>query len=40
MHTSKAEGRIVDVWRQQAPMNEWLDANVGPSQLPPGDQEW
>jgi uncharacterized protein (TIGR02453 family) len=40
MHTPRAEDRIVDVWRQQAPMNEWLDANVGPSELPPGDQEW
>jgi uncharacterized protein (TIGR02453 family) len=40
MHTPKAEDRIVEVWRQQAPMDEWLDANVGPSELPPEDQEW
>jgi uncharacterized protein (TIGR02453 family) len=39
MHTVKAEDRIVEVWRQQAPMNDWLDANVGPSELPPEDRE-
>jgi hypothetical protein len=35
MHTPKAEDRVVEVWRQQTAMNDWLDANVGPSELPP-----
>ena len=40
MHTPKAEARVVEVWRQQQPMNDWLDSHVGPSQLPPDDREW
>ena len=35
LHTAKAKDRIVEVWRQEAPMNAWLDAHVGPSELPP-----
>ena len=40
MHTAKAEARVVEVWRQQQPMNDWLDSHVGPSELPPDDREW
>jgi len=39
MHTPKAEDRVIEVWRQQTAMNHWLDANVGPSELPPEDRE-
>ena len=35
MHTAKAEDRVVEVWSRQNPMNAWLDAQVGPSELPP-----
>ena len=40
LHTAKAEQKVVEAWREQAPMNDWLDAHVGPSQLPPDDREW
>jgi uncharacterized protein (TIGR02453 family) len=33
--TAKALDRIVDVWRAAEPMNSWLDAYVGPSEIPP-----
>ena len=32
--------QVVEAWREQAPMNDWLDAHVGPSELPPDDREW
>ena len=31
MHTKAVVGRVRDTWRAAAPMNEWLDAHVGPS---------
>ncbi len=37
MHTAKSADRVVAVWRAFAPVNEWLDAHVGPSTLPPDD---
>jgi uncharacterized protein (DUF2461 family) len=37
LHTAKAKDRIVSVWHQQAPLNEWLNAHVGPSSMPPDD---
>lgn len=37
LHTARARDRIVQVWRQAAPLNAWLEANVGPSELPPDD---
>lgn len=33
--TPKALERIVAVWRDAGPLNEWLERNVGPSELPP-----
>ena len=33
--TAKARDRIADDWRGLGPLNEWLSANVGPSELPP-----
>jgi uncharacterized protein (TIGR02453 family) len=33
--TRKAKDRVVDFLRRSAPMNAWLNANVGPSTLPP-----
>jgi uncharacterized protein (TIGR02453 family) len=33
--TAKALDRIVAVWRDARPMNDWLDRHVGPSTLPP-----
>jgi uncharacterized protein (TIGR02453 family) len=35
MRTKAVVGRVRDVWTAAAPMNEWLDAHVGPSTLPP-----
>jgi hypothetical protein len=40
MHTAKAKGRVIDTWREERPMHDWLDAHVGPSELPPPDAEW
>jgi uncharacterized protein (TIGR02453 family) len=33
--TPEALERITAVWRDAAPLNAWLDADVGPSMLPP-----
>ena len=30
----------LDTWRDEQPMHDWLDAHVGPSELPPPDAEW
>ncbi len=38
MHTAKAKDRIADTWRDVAPLNGWLQANVGPSDLPPDER--
>jgi uncharacterized protein (TIGR02453 family) len=35
LHTRRAAAEIVKVWRTSAPLVAWLDANVGPSTLPP-----
>jgi uncharacterized protein (TIGR02453 family) len=35
LHTAKARARIEQAWREAEPLNAWLDANVGPSQLQP-----
>ena len=35
LHTKGALERILDTWRAAAPVNRWLDRNVGPSTAPP-----
>lgn len=35
IHTKQAATKIRSVWAAAAPMNEWLDAHVGPSNLEP-----
>ncbi|MFT3855595.1 MAG: DUF2461 domain-containing protein [Ilumatobacteraceae bacterium] len=35
MQTKAVVGRVRDAWVAAVPMNEWLDAHVGPSTLPP-----
>lgn len=35
IHTARAATRVREVWAAAAPMNEWLDAHVGPSNLEP-----
>ena len=40
MHTAKAKDRVLEVWSQEGPMNDWLDTHVGPSELPPDDRGW
>ena len=37
LHTPKAVDRVRATWVEMVPMNEWLDANVGPSHLAPED---
>jgi uncharacterized protein (TIGR02453 family) len=37
LHTAKVQDRVVDAWREAAPVAQWLDAHVGPSTLPPDD---
>lgn len=36
--TAKALDRITGVWRDAAPMCAWIDANIGPSTLPPPER--
>jgi uncharacterized protein (DUF2461 family) len=37
MRTKAVAGKVAETWRAAAPMNEWLDANVGPSTMPPDE---
>ena len=37
MHTKEVVTRVRDVWLAAADVNEWLNAHVGPSTLPPAD---
>jgi len=37
MHTKQALTKVLGVWKDAAPLTEWLDAHVGPSTLPPPD---
>jgi uncharacterized protein (TIGR02453 family) len=39
LHTAGAAERIVGAWRDAAPVNRWLDRNVGPSTLAPPEAE-
>lgn len=39
MHTRTVVKRVRDAWAACAPINEWLDAHVGPSTLAPEDAE-
>jgi len=35
IHSAKALDRVQELWAAAAPLNEWLDAHVGPSTLAP-----
>jgi len=37
--SAKAKDRVLDTWRGAAPLHDWLDCHVGPSELPPEDRE-
>jgi len=37
MRTAAVVGRVRDTWAEAVAMNEWLDAHVGPSTMPPDD---
>ena len=39
MRSARVVDRVRDAWLAAAPMNEWLDAHVGPSTLAPDDLE-
>ena len=39
MRSTRAVARVRETWLAAAPMNEWLDAHVGPSVLAPDDVE-
>jgi uncharacterized protein (TIGR02453 family) len=39
LHTPAAATRIVTTWRAAAPVNGWLDRNVGPSTLAPAEPD-
>jgi uncharacterized protein (TIGR02453 family) len=39
LHTAKAMDRVQEVWAACDPLNHWLAANVGPSELPPDERE-
>lgn len=40
LHTAQARKHVVKMWADAAPLCEWLDAHVGPSELPPEDAGW
>ena len=35
---AKAKDRVEGLWRDAGPISAWLDAHVGPSELPPDDR--
>jgi uncharacterized protein (TIGR02453 family) len=37
LHTGRARSQVEAVWARAEPVNEWLRAHVGPSELPPDD---
>ena len=37
LFTKSVVKKVRDAWNEIAPLNDWLDANVGPSTLPPPD---
>lgn len=39
LHTRRAKDRVVQAWRDAAPLSAWLDTHVGPSELPPEELE-
>lgn len=39
LHTPGASERVVAAWRDAAPVNRWLDRNVGPSTLAPAEPD-
>ena len=39
MQTKAVVERVRDTWEAAAPMNEWLDAHVGPSTIAPDEDE-
>jgi uncharacterized protein (TIGR02453 family) len=39
MHTGKARDRILAVWSDAKPMNDWLGRHVGPSELAPPEPD-
>jgi uncharacterized protein (TIGR02453 family) len=40
LHTAAARKKVEDAWAGAAPVCAWLDAHVGPSELPPDDERW
>ena len=38
LRTTDARQRVEQAWRDCGPLNDWLAANVGPSELPPDDR--
>ena len=40
LHTAGARKKVEQVWVEAEPLCAWLDAHVGPSELPPEDERW
>jgi uncharacterized protein (TIGR02453 family) len=40
MGKAALKAKVLGVWTAIEPMCAWLDANVGPSELPPDDERW
>ena len=38
LSTAQAKRKVAEAWRGAAPINEWLNAHVGPSHLPPDER--
>jgi len=39
LHTAEAKKRIVAAWEACGPLNDWLAAHVGPSEMPPDERD-
>jgi uncharacterized protein (TIGR02453 family) len=39
LHTAASKQRVQKAWRECGPLNSWLSANVGPSEMPPDERD-
>src|SRR4051794_22258288 len=39
LHTAEVKKRVVSVWNACGPLNDWLAAHVGPSEMPPDERQ-
>jgi uncharacterized protein (DUF2461 family) len=39
LHSAQAEKRVAEAWEACGPLNAWLAAHVGPSEMPPDERD-